>query len=50
MDDMQDFKKSYPGPGNHQPGLKGTKYRASSSYLFSKSNRKDLCKIYMILD
>ena len=42
MDDTEAFKKSYPGPGNHDPAFSGTKYRASSSNLFSKSPRKPL--------
>lgn len=42
MDDMQDFKKEYPGPGNHEPGFSGTKYRSQSAFIFKKSERKPL--------
>ena len=42
MDDTEAFKKPYPGPGYHDPGFKGTKYRASSSNLFAKTARKPL--------
>jgi len=42
MDDMQDFKKKYPGPGVHDPLFAGTKYRATSAKTFSKSHRKPL--------
>ena len=42
MDDTQKFKKSYPGPGVHDPQFSGTKYRSLSANAFSKSNRKPL--------
>ena len=42
MDDTEAFKKEYPGPGFHDPAFAGTKYRASSTNLFSKSVRKPL--------
>lgn len=42
MDDMQNFKKEYPGPGYHDPAFTGTKYRSSSANIFSKSPRKPL--------
>ncbi len=42
MDDMQDFKKSYPGPGNHSPGFNSSKYRSTSAYDFGRSTRKPL--------
>lgn len=42
MDDMQDFKKEYPGPGTHEPQMTSTKYRAKSASAFGKSNRKPL--------
>lgn len=42
MDDMQDFKKSYPGPGNHNPGFNSSKYRSASAFDFGRSTRKPL--------
>lgn len=42
MDDMQDFKKSYPGPGTHQSVFAGTKYRSMSAKSFGKDVRKPL--------
>ena len=42
MDDTGDFKKEYPGPGNHDPAFSGTKYRSPSANTFSKSPRKPL--------
>jgi hypothetical protein len=42
MDDMQSFKKEYPGPGTHEPQFKGTKYRSLSANMFAKSLRKPL--------
>ena len=42
MDDMQNFKKPYPGPGYHDPGFKGTKYRSASANMFAKSSRRPL--------
>lgn len=42
MDDMQDFKKTYPGPGHHEPTMKMSKYRSVSVYNFGKSNRRPL--------
>lgn len=42
MDDMQSFKKEYPGPGYHDPAFAGTKYRSSSANMFAKSPRKPL--------
>lgn len=42
MDDMQNFKKEYPGPGTHEPQFKGTKYRSLSANMFAKSLRKPL--------
>lgn len=42
IDDTAAFKKEYPGPGVHDPAFAGTKYRASSSNLFSKSPRRPL--------
>jgi len=42
MDDTQNFKRSYPGPGAHDPQLKGTKYRSMSAKTFSKSVRQPL--------
>lgn len=50
MDDMQDFKKEYPGPGYHESDLKGSKYRSVSAKTFSKSNRKPLGKIKNNID
>ena len=45
MDDMQDFKKEFPGPHEHGDGkFVGTKYRAASGNAFGRANRKDLCK------
>ena len=46
MDDTQDFRKEFPGPGNHDPGFVGTKYRAASAQPFTRSNRKSLCTKY----
>ena len=42
MDDMQDFKSSYPGPGVHSPKFAGTKYRAQSANAFGRNTRKPL--------
>ena len=42
MDDMQSAKKSYPGPGNHDPGFNSSKYRAMSAAPIGKSSRKPL--------
>jgi hypothetical protein len=42
MDDMQDFKKEYPSPGDHDPTLKSSKYRSLSAFNFGKSNRRPL--------
>ena len=52
MDDMQDARQSYPGPGAHNgDNFVGTKYRSASASQFGKSNRKDLCKtIFHISD
>ena len=42
IDDMQDFKKSYPGPGNHDPGFNSSKYRSMSAAPIGRSNRRPL--------
>ena len=42
MDDMQEFKVEFPGPGTHDPPFSGTKYRSRSANLFSRSSRKAL--------
>ena len=42
MDDMQDFKKTYPGPGNHDPTFGSSKYRAKSAACIGRSNRRPL--------
>ena len=42
MDDTMDFKKPYPGPGNHDPAFAGTKYKSPSSNMFAKSMRQPL--------
>ena len=42
MDDMQEFKVQFPGPGTHDPAFKGAKYRSASVSLFAKSPRKPL--------
>lgn len=42
MDDMQDFKKEFPGPGTHDPKFSGTKYRSASANMFTKTLRKPL--------
>jgi hypothetical protein len=42
MDDMQDFKKVYPGPGTHEAPFAGTKYRSLSAKSFGKDVRKAL--------
>ena len=39
---MQDFKKEYPGPGHHNPGFNGSKYRSMSAAPIGKSNRRPL--------
>ena len=42
MDDMQDFKKPYPGPGVHDPGFSSSKYRSMSAAPIGRSNRRPL--------
>ena len=42
MDDMQDFKKPYPGPGVHNPGFNSSKYRSMSAAPIGRSNRRPL--------
>ncbi len=42
MDDMQSFKKEYPGPGTHDAVFAGTKYRSLSANSFAKDLRKPL--------
>lgn len=42
MDDMQDFKKEYPGPGIHDSNFSSTKYRSQSAFIFKRSERKPL--------
>lgn len=42
MDDMQSFKKEYPGPGTHEAIFAGTKYRSMSVKSFGKDVRKPL--------
>jgi hypothetical protein len=42
MDDMQDFKKPYPGPGHHNPGFNHSKHRSATSFDFGRSTRRPL--------
>ena len=42
MDDTAAFKKSYPGPGYHNPAFSSTKYRSSSANTFKRSVRQPL--------
>jgi hypothetical protein len=42
MDDTQNFKKEYPGPGTHESPFTGTKYRSLSAKTFGKDLRKPL--------
>lgn len=42
MDNIQEFKKDYPGPGKHENNFNSSKYRATSAYDFGKSNRRPL--------
>ena len=43
MDDTENFRKEYPGPGYHEAEFKSSKYRAATAQPFGRSNRKNLC-------
>ncbi len=42
MDEAQKSTIVNAGPGTHDPGFKGTKYRSTSANQFSRSPRKPL--------
>lgn len=42
MDDMQDFKKPFPGPGHHEPGFNSSKYRSTSAAPIGRAQRRPL--------